>query len=207
MRQETSISLCMISLDEASFIGRALRHVEPYVDEMIVVDGGSRDATVAIAQRYGATTIQSTWQHHFGDQRNVALRHASGDWILVLDPDELCERSLLESLPRLTSNPLGVDLFEFLRLNYVAGHLLQSGPDWQDRLFRNNGRIRYRGCVHERVTGHSRGTKALSLRILHRKSAARQRRQNRYYWRFPEHRTWVRSELRRWGPQPHLTPE
>jgi len=196
----------MIALDEASFIGRALRHVEPYVDEMIVVDGGSQDATVAIAQRCGAAVIKSTWRHHFGDQRNVALQHASGDWILVLDPDELCERRLLDSLPHLTSNPRGVDLFEFLRLNYVAGRLLRSGPDWQDRLFRNNGRIRYRGRVHERVTGHSLGTKAIPPRILHRKSAARQRRQNRYYWRFPEHRAWARNELRRWGPQPHLTP-
>src|SRR5688572_30841323 len=65
----TSISVCMIALNEAELIGRALANVRSHVDEIVVVDGGSHDQTVEIARQFGAQVIHASWQDHFGQQR------------------------------------------------------------------------------------------------------------------------------------------
>ena len=82
------ISLCMIVRDEARDLARCLASVAQGVDEMVVFDTGSRDATVRIAAAHGARVVQGAWNHDFARARNVALAHATGDWVLILDADE-----------------------------------------------------------------------------------------------------------------------
>lgn len=82
------LSLCMIVKDEADNLEACLKSVRSIVDEMIVVDTGSTDATVAIARQLGATVHFYTWTHDFAAARNAALQYVSGDWILFLDADE-----------------------------------------------------------------------------------------------------------------------
>jgi hypothetical protein len=78
----------MIVRDEARSIERCLASVRDLVDEMVVVDTGSTDDTVALAEAAGASVHHFTWVDDFAQARNVALDHCSGDWILVLDADE-----------------------------------------------------------------------------------------------------------------------
>jgi tetratricopeptide (TPR) repeat protein len=82
------LSFCAIVKNEAKNLGRCLASVKPYVDELIIVDTGSTDDTVAIAQQYGATVSHFEWSNDFAAARNYASTLATGDWILTLDADE-----------------------------------------------------------------------------------------------------------------------
>ena len=82
------IALVMIVRNEAASIARCLCSVRELVDEMIVLDTGSTDATMAIARDNGALVYQWAWQDDFAAARNMALSHSTADWHLVLDADE-----------------------------------------------------------------------------------------------------------------------
>jgi len=82
------LSLSMIVRNEAERLGACLASVRGLVDEMVVLDTGSTDATVALAESLGARTAPFTWRDDFAAARNESLRLCTGDWILVLDADE-----------------------------------------------------------------------------------------------------------------------
>jgi tetratricopeptide (TPR) repeat protein len=83
-----SITLCMIVRDEESMLGACLASARPAVNDMVVVDTGSRDATRSIAAEAGARVFEFAWRDDFAAARNESLKHAHGDWVLVLDADE-----------------------------------------------------------------------------------------------------------------------
>ena len=83
-----TLALVMIARDEAASIARCLRSVSAFVDEMIVLDSGSTDATASIARDLGAQVHHWPWQDDFAAARNAALAHSTADWNLVLDADE-----------------------------------------------------------------------------------------------------------------------
>lgn len=83
-----SISLCMIVRDEAARLERCLATVTGVVDEIVVVDTGSRDDTAALAARAGARVAHEPWREDFAAARNASLALARTDWALVLDADE-----------------------------------------------------------------------------------------------------------------------
>lgn len=103
----------MIVRDEEKFIARAIRSVRPIVNEIVVVDTGSKDRTRRIAMRLGAKVIDCKWQNSQGRARNVYLRHASKEWILALDADECIASGDLPYLRRLAQN------------RSVAGYILE----------------------------------------------------------------------------------
>jgi hypothetical protein len=82
------ITACLIARNESPVIGRALNSLCGQVDEIIVVDGGSTDDTVAIARAAGARVVVEPWRHDFAHARNAAVSAAIGDWVLVIDCDE-----------------------------------------------------------------------------------------------------------------------
>ena len=82
------LSLCMIVRNEERFLGDALTSVQGVVDEICIVDTGSTDGTVAIAESFGARVSQVAWREDFAWARNQALEMATGAWIFVLDADE-----------------------------------------------------------------------------------------------------------------------
>lgn len=83
------ISLCMIVKDEAASLAGTLTSVQGVVGETIVVDTGSTDDTMAIARAHGAKIYSIDWANDFAAARNESLRHATGNWVLVLDADEV----------------------------------------------------------------------------------------------------------------------
>lgn len=100
------LTLAVITHNEAETIARCLDSV-PFAAEKIVVDSGSEDATVAIAQAHGARVIQQRWLG-FGPQRNFASTQCQHDWILVLDADEYLTpeltAELMQRLPELMAS-------------------------------------------------------------------------------------------------------
>ena len=102
------MTLAVIVRDEAKNIARCLDSV-PFVAEKLVVDCGSTDDTVAIAQAHGARVVHQDWLG-FGPQRNFASGQAAHDWILVLDADEFFTSELVEEcrarLPALMASGL-----------------------------------------------------------------------------------------------------
>jgi glycosyltransferase involved in cell wall biosynthesis len=82
------LSLCMIVKNEAQNLGRCLASAQAWADEIIVVDTGSSDETVAIAESFGAKVDYFEWCNDFAAARNYSLSLATGEWILVLDADQ-----------------------------------------------------------------------------------------------------------------------
>jgi len=173
-----TISLSMIVRNEERFIGQCLGSVKDFVDEMIVVDTGSTDRTAEIAQQFGATVLDHTWNGDFSEARNYSISKASGDWILILDADErLAERDAqrLRELAR-NSQADGLKLIQRTYLqdaNFVCASVnprdYAEGREYSDcvnvsviRFFRNDPRIRYAGRVHELVE-----PAFLSRRLVH----------------------------------------
>jgi len=82
------LSACLIVRNEERNLERCLKSIEKLVDEIVVVDTGSTDRTVAIAKHFGARVHHHEWQHDFSLHRNQAISYAKGRWIMVIDADE-----------------------------------------------------------------------------------------------------------------------
>jgi tetratricopeptide (TPR) repeat protein len=141
------LSLSMIVRDEAERLECCLASVAGFVDELVVVDTGSDDATVEIAQRHGATVHQIPWPGDFAPARNQALAWASGDWVLVLDADEQLLPEARGPLKALMALP-DVLLVNLLRLERGAR---QSPYSSVSRLFRRHPSIRWSRPYHAMV--------------------------------------------------------
>ncbi len=115
-----TLSLVMIVKDEEEMLPGCLAAVADAVDEMVVVDTGSTDRTVEIAESYGAKVVHFPWNGSFADARNVSLDHATGDWVLYLDADE---HLVAEDAP-LLRDLLGRtwrEAFYLVETNYTGG--------------------------------------------------------------------------------------
>ncbi|HNW92102.1 MAG TPA: glycosyltransferase family 2 protein [bacterium] len=148
-----TISLCMIVRNEAACLPRCLAQAGPLVDGMFITDTGSTDATIAIARAAGATVSSCAWVNDFSDARNASLAPATGDWILVLDADEVLTipspaawRAWVASLP---ADVAGV---YFDRVNHAEpGGTLAAWPDEVLRFFRNRRGFAFARSIHESV--------------------------------------------------------
>ncbi|MBX3462685.1 MAG: glycosyltransferase [Planctomycetes bacterium] len=147
--RDPRISLCMITRDEQRFLGECLRRARPAVDEIVVVDTGSTDETIAIAESFGARVLREPWQDDFSAPRNTGLGAATGDWILVLDADEFLQPGACERIRDLVRRET-VSGYH-LRFRNVYGRGKTMGV-MMVRLFRNLPGIAYQNVIHEQVT-------------------------------------------------------
>ncbi len=150
-----TISLCMIVKDEAKKLPRCLASVKDLVDEIIVLDTGSGDATPTIAEKAGAKVNFLIWGDDFAHARNVSLDQATQDWILILDADETLTKagrqligSIKQDKPLGTVDPLDLLLVTMMRREIGAN---QSPYTQVSRLFRNHEKVRFVRPYHESV--------------------------------------------------------
>jgi GT2 family glycosyltransferase/glycosyltransferase involved in cell wall biosynthesis len=169
IKGKSSLSLCMIVKNEEQGLSRCLRSVEPVVDEMIVVDTGSTDRTKEIAEAFGAEVFEFEWPDSFAEARNYSISKASGQWILVMDADEMISPKDYDNLARLVKNGKpATSAYSFITRNYVnrsnvegwkendgAYSVEEAGIGWfpsqKVRLFPNDSQIRFENPVHEFV--------------------------------------------------------
>lgn len=141
------LSLSMIVRDEAERLERCLASVQGFVDEMVLVDTGSQDGTVALARGLGATVHEIPWPGDFAPARNTAMQGLKGDWVLVLDGDEQLRPEAMAPLRALMAQP-DVLLINLLRFELGAR---QSPYSSVSRLFRRHPAIRWSRPYHSSV--------------------------------------------------------
>jgi len=147
------LTLAVITRNEAAHIARCLDSV-PFAAEKLVVDSGSEDDTVAIAQAHGARVIQQDWLG-FGPQRNFTSDQCTHDWILVLDADEYLSPALAAELQqRLPALMAGTAPAAYLRRStiYMGKPMRWYRPSVGERMARLYHRDRARWSdarVHE----------------------------------------------------------
>jgi tetratricopeptide (TPR) repeat protein len=141
----SSVTAALIVRDEADFIENCLSSLAGNVDEIILVDTGSRDQTIEIASRFPVKVHHFSWCDNFSAARNFALEQATGDWILYIDADERLEIPRRDEYARLLSDrgKVGWKLRFYPRVGWTAYSEL--------RLFRNDPRIRFEGIIHENI--------------------------------------------------------
>ncbi len=149
---EPTISAALITLNVEDTLERTLESVA-WVDEIVVVDGGSRDATPRIARDHGARLLSRDWPG-YGAQKQRALEAARGRWILSVDADEVVTAPLAESIRRAVADPRGRAGFRMERHTRFLGAWLGARGWWRERklrLFRAD-RARFEDLpVHEGV--------------------------------------------------------
>ena len=87
-RSQIKISACYIVKNEENNLKRSIDSLINAVDEIIVVDTGSTDRTIEIAESYNAKIFNYVWNDDFSTPRNLAIDNSNGDWIIFLDADE-----------------------------------------------------------------------------------------------------------------------
>lgn len=149
------LSACIITFNEADRLADCLASVA-FCDEVVVVDSGSTDATVAIARQAGARVFERPFEG-FRSQKQFAIEQASHDWVLCLDADERVDDALRASI--LAEQALGFEHaagYRFARLSNYFGRFLRHGNAYPDRVLRLFDRRRggWRGNreVHEAAT-------------------------------------------------------
>lgn len=139
------LSAAIICQDEADRIEECLASVA-WCDEIVVVDSGSRDATVEIARKLASRVVHNAWPGYVA-QKNFALEQTTGDWILCLDADERVTPALRAAIERALAGDPAVAGFEVRRHVFYLGRWIDHGgwyPDWKLRLVRR-GRARWGG--------------------------------------------------------------
>lgn len=145
-----SLSVVLITLNEAANLPRTLASVRG-MGEIIVVDSGSTDATLEIARESGAQVFTESWKG-FGAQKNSAISHAAGDWVLSLDADEEVSPALRSEIEALLASEPACAAYFIPRLNHFLGSPLRHGGYWPDpklRLFRRGAARFEERPVHE----------------------------------------------------------
>jgi glycosyltransferase involved in cell wall biosynthesis len=147
------LSLIVITRDAAVDLAACIASA-PFVAETVVVDSGSRDDTVAVAQRAGARVVPHAFEG-FGPQKDFAVAQAAHDWVLCLDADERVSPDLSAAIRALfAAGPPAASAYAIARRNRFLGRWLAHGegyPDWIVRLF-DRRRARWSSDpVHEKV--------------------------------------------------------
>lgn len=167
----SGIALSMIVKDAARTLRACLESVRRVVDEIVIADTGSTDATVDLAREYGARVIEIPWENNFAAARNRALAEVRTDWVLVLDADEVLDPGASAIIPRLIA-ARDVAGYQVTIRNYVlslenrvwdrpakpndsALLVANAFPGYVEhenvRLFQRDPRIFFVGRVHESV--------------------------------------------------------
>src|SRR5215470_2714591 len=105
------LSVIVIARNEEQAIARCLESVR-FADELIVVDGGSTDRTVAICEGLGARVVTMSDWPGFGPQKNRAVALATGEWLLSIDADEWVSPDLASSIQQAVNAPPAAQAYE-----------------------------------------------------------------------------------------------
>ena len=151
MANREAFSAVIITLNAARQLAACLQSVA-FANEVLVVDCGSTDETLALAQQYGVRVLHQDWLG-YGAQKQFAISHAKNDWVLCLDADEQVSSPLRGEIEAALIAPLAHG-FEMPRCNRFMGRWLRHGegyPDWSLRLFRRSHGRWSDDPVHEKV--------------------------------------------------------
>lgn len=151
------LSASMIVKNEERFLPGCLDSLLGIVDEIVVADTGSTDATVAIAQSYGARVVHTSWNGDFAEARNFSLQHCTGVWVLYIDADERLEPQQAEYIRNMLAqapDDIGAFLCTIVSPHRQNNDTTETHTGAYPRLFRNLGypEVQFQGRVHEQIS-------------------------------------------------------
>jgi len=167
------ISQCMIVKNEEKNIERALEWAKDIAFEQIVVDTGSTDRTVELAEKMGAKVYHFEWIDDFSAAKNFAMDKAKGDWIAILDADEYMSqkdaKELYTILKKIEADPVASRECEAITCTFVNlddnGNVISVIS--HQRVFQNRPYLRFEGRIHEVIKLQKNHFQAPNLRIMH----------------------------------------
>ncbi|MBR0288274.1 MAG: glycosyltransferase, partial [Selenomonadaceae bacterium] len=148
------ISACYMVKNAEEDLRRSLESLVKHVDEIIVVDTGSTDNTVAVAEEFGAKIFHEPWQDDFSTPRNIALQKATGDWIVFLDADEYFINDTAKNFRTV------IKMAQQAKQQGISVNLVNVDKDKNNkiinssyllRIFEHAPNIRYVGKIHEEI--------------------------------------------------------
>lgn len=162
-----TLSIAMIVKNEASNLGRCLSSAQGLADQIVVVDTGSTDTTVQIAESFGATIGHFDWCDDFGEARNHSLSLVTSSWFLMLDADEALDSNDFEVITKATRGQRDLYKMHIRNYGYDSVATMLDVPFTKNtglypeypyqatvngaRLFRMKPGIAYRGRLHENI--------------------------------------------------------
>lgn len=159
----------MIVKNEEKYLNDCLQSVQGVADEIVLVDTGSTDRTIEIAQKFGAKIFQFNWINDFSAARNYALENSSGDWILYLDADERLSPDSRAEIKKLTKAKKDEAYYCIVDNIDEIGH--RAALMAYARLFPNNKALRFEGAIHEQIEPsllkNKIGIKNADVKIIH----------------------------------------
>lgn len=148
------LSVAIATYNEEKKLGACLASVSSWVDEIVLVDGGSNDETLTIAQKYNARIIKTDNPAIFHSNKQKALDLCRGEWILQLDADEVVTKELKKEIIETINNKHETNGYYIPRKNYFCGRWLSKGgqyPDYLIRLMRQGSAYFPCKSVHEQI--------------------------------------------------------
>ncbi|MCG8606989.1 glycosyltransferase [bacterium] len=164
---DVTLSACLIVKDEEKHLPSCLRSISAVVDEIIVVDTGSTDKTITIAEAFGAKVSHYSWQGDFASARNFANKQATGEWILQIDADEELfpedQHKVREVIHQDQCNGAYLALHNRVSSSFGEG---QPSMHYLVRLFKNREDFYFENAIHEvlRISGE---VLAVDINLLH----------------------------------------
>ena len=162
------LSLCMIVKNEEKMLADCLESVKNVVDEIIIVDTGSTDKTLEIANKYGAKIYYFDWIDDFSEARNESIKHSTSQWILYLDADERLtpeSQNAIRMLINTANEEVGAYYIVIESDHRQLDGSAEKHKGAYPRLFRNLGypNIKFMGRVHEQISPAITAMKKLTL--------------------------------------------
>ena len=148
--KEQTIGACMIVRDAEKRLGACLASLEDVVDDIVVVDTGSADSSVQIAEKAGARVYHHPWENSFSMARNQALSYMESDWIFIIDADEILDSETGGKVKAAITIPRPINALTVDMINHLPGD--GQSRHCQVRLVRNGCGFHYEGTVHNRPT-------------------------------------------------------
>lgn len=145
--KRTSISACIMVKNEEELLPDCLESIRDWVDEIVLVDTGSTDKTVEIAESYGAKIHHQRWENDFSKHRNYTVELATCDWVCIIDADERFDKNDIPGLLTMINDPDHEIISVSVYNRYRGTNDLVIGSN-SVRFWRRNLNLRYEGIVH-----------------------------------------------------------
>jgi hypothetical protein len=196
------ISYAITACNEHEELERLLLLLDLHIqdeDEIVVqLDTSATDEVRKVLENFAIKVIEFPLNNDFASFKNNLSQHCDRDYIFQIDADEFPKVELILNLPSILENNIDTDVFLVPRINTVEGltpeHIQKWGwrvendrvnfPDYQWRIWKNNGNITWKNKVHEVLQGYNSLTDFPpidELCLIHPKTITRQEKQNEYY--------------------------
>lgn len=131
----SQLSIVYITLNAEQYLQESLLASQQLTDDILLVDSGSTDNTLAIAEQLHVSIIQQDWLG-FSAQKQLAIENAMHDWVLFLDADEVLSANAIVEIQQLFQQPLQAQAYSLPRENWFQGKWIRHGSWWPDRVVR-----------------------------------------------------------------------